>query len=105
MLASDVTNLQLLRFPKLMSIKLDGVRASVQNGQLLSRNLKPIRNPHVQALFGRPELEGLDGELLCGDITSATCFQTSVSAVMNSNGCPKVYFHVFDKFSTETFAA
>ena len=62
MLASHCKDMSNLRFPVLVSKKLDGVRASVQGGRLMSRSLKPIPNENVQAMFkGLPE--GLDGEL------------------------------------------
>ena len=65
------------RFPVLVSPKLDGIRATVQGGVVLSRSLKPIPNAHVQALLGKPELEGLDGELIVGNPASADAFRTS----------------------------
>jgi DNA ligase-1 len=93
------------RFPVLVSPKLDGVRATVQGGVVLSRSLKPIPNLHVQALLGRPELEGLDGELIVGDPAAADAFRVSSSAVMSVTGTPKFVFHVFDKFSTGSFSS
>lgn len=57
-----------LQFPLLGSPKLDGIRATMQGGQLLSRSLKPIPNRYVQERFtnlGIPE--GIDGELICGN--------------------------------------
>jgi DNA ligase-1 len=93
------------RFPVLVSPKLDGVRATVQGGVVLSRSLKPIPNLHVQALLGRPEFDGLDGELIVGDPTAADAFRVSSSAVMSTSGTPKFVFHVFDKFSTGPFSA
>lgn len=78
------------------SVKLDGIRAIVRDGVLVSRNLKPIRNRHVQQLFGRPEFEHLDGELILGDPTSKSCYLDTNSAVMSADGTPDVTFHVFD---------
>jgi DNA ligase-1 len=49
-----------LKFPLLASAKIDGVRALVKDGKVLSRSLKPIPNRHVQEMFG--SLEGADGE-------------------------------------------
>ena len=86
------------KFPVLVSPKLDGIRATVQNGVVLSRSLKPIPNAHVQALLGKPELEGLDGELIIGNPTAADCFRTSTSGVMSKTGKPNFVFHVFDTF-------
>lgn len=63
---------------------------------MVSSSLKPIPNRHVQAMFGRPEYEGLDGELLVGDPTDPRAFLGTTSAVMSRDGEPDVYFHVFD---------
>ena len=92
------------RFPVLASPKLDGIRATIQNGVVLSRSLKPLANDHVQALLGhRPELEGLDGELIIGDPASPDCFLHS-GAVCTKGGKPDFVFHVFDTFGPGPFA-
>lgn len=96
MLSAAVAEVAALRFPLLASHKLDGIRALVRGGVVVSRNLKPIPNRHVQALFGREEYEGLDGELLVGDPTDPTAFLGTTSAVMSREGEPDVYLHVFD---------
>lgn len=97
MLAAEA-DLDKLRFPLIASPKLDGVRALVKDGVVLSRSLKPIPNKHVQKLFGRPELEGLDGELIVGSPTDPQCFQNTSGAVRRESGEPDVTFFVFDSF-------
>lgn len=87
-----------IKYPVLASTKLDGVRATVQGGRLLSRSLKLIPNQYLQGRFGRPELEGLDGELIVGNPTESDAFRKTTSAVMTQGGCPNVMFHVFDIF-------
>lgn len=99
MLASDA-ELDKLRFPLLASAKLDGVRAVVKNGVVLSRSLKPIPNAYVQSLF--KHLEHFDGELIVGDPTSKTCYRDTVSGVMSKDGEPDVRFFVFDKTDKPT---
>jgi DNA ligase 1 len=47
MLAVDCGDVNALRFPLFASPKLDGVRAVVMNGGLMSRSLKPIPNVNV----------------------------------------------------------
>jgi DNA ligase-1 len=84
-------------FPVLCSPKLDGVRAIIRGGVVMSRSMKPIRNRHVQKLFGRPELEGLDGELIVGNPTDPNLMQQTTSGVMSADGEPDVRFYVFDK--------
>ena len=61
-------------FPIYVSTKFDGVRALVKDCVVYSRSLKPIRNQHVQRLFGKPEYEGFDGELIVGDIYAKDVF-------------------------------
>lgn len=89
---ADLDNLDLTDM--LLSPKLDGIRAIVIDGVVMSRSLKPIKNKHVQKLFGH--LEYYDGELICGDPTSPTCYRDTNSAVMSVDGEPDVTFHVFD---------
>lgn len=76
-------------------------RATVQNGVVLSRSLKPIRNKHVQALFGRDCFNDLDGELIVGSPVASDVFQKTTSGVMASEGCPEVSFYVFDYLDSE----
>jgi DNA ligase-1 len=116
MLASHCKDTRTLKFPVLGSKKLDGVRAEMQGGQLLSRSLKPIPNKYVQELFAGLA-EGTDGELIVGDPCAVdengepnACRKT-VSLVMSDNK-PLDYFHgeqlrlwVFDKFGNDGFRA
>lgn len=88
-----------IRFPCWASPKLDGIRAVVINGVLLSRNLKPIPNKHLQSIFGKKMFDGLDGELIFGDPCRPTAFRDTSSAVMSIEGKPAVVFYVFDTFS------
>jgi DNA ligase 1 len=60
----------LIPYPMLLSPKLDGIRCLIINGVVCGRSLKPIPNRFVQQLFGRPELNGLDGELIVGPPTA-----------------------------------
>lgn len=79
-----------LRFPVLVSPKLDGIRAVIRDGIALSRKLKPIPNVFVQErLAGLPE--GFDGELI-----APGGFNATQSAVMREDGEPDFIYHVFD---------
>lgn len=95
-------NLGLLSYPLLVSPKLDGVRAVIIDGVVLSRNLRPIPNRSVQQVFGRAEFNGLDGELIAGDPTDHDCFRKTSSATMAKVGESDVKFHIFDNFSSAT---
>lgn len=97
---ADNENLGALRFPLLASPKLDGFRALVVGGVLVSRNLKPIRNLHTQGTFGYLELTGLDGELIVGRPTDPDCFNTTSSGVTTVAGEPEATFHVFDHWNS-----
>ena len=92
-----------VKFPIYISTKFDGIRALVIDGVVYSRSLKPIRNKHVQKLFGKPEYNGFDGELIVGDIYAKDVFQKTTSCVMSEDGTPDVTFHVFDLWSMPTF--
>ena len=77
-----------------LSPKLDGIRAIVRDGVVMSRNLKPIPNAHVQKMFGH--LEHYDGELIVGDPRAKTVYHDTYSGVMSADGTPDVRFYAFD---------
>ena len=91
-----------INFPVYTSTKFDGIRALVIDSVVYSRSLKPIRNKHVQRLFGKQEYNGFDGELVVGDIYAKDVFQKTTSGVMSEDGEPDVTFHVFDIFTNNT---
>lgn len=109
MLATAVEDTSTIRYPVLTSYKYDGVRAMMQDGVLVSRNLKPIANLAVQERFkGLPE--GADGELIMGDPASknedgeSDAFRKTTSAVMSrSNDSSEVKFYIFDRFTEDPF--
>ena len=92
-----------VKFPIYISTKFDGIRALVIDSVVYSRSLKPISNKHVQKLFGKPEYNGFDGELIVGDIYAKDVFQKTTSGVMSEDGTPDVTFHVFDLWNIPTF--
>lgn len=91
-----------VNFPIYVSTKFDGIRALVIDGVVYSRSLKPIRNKYVQKLFGKPEYNGFDGELIVGDIYAKDVFQKTTSGVMSEDGEPEVTYYVFDIFTNNT---
>lgn len=99
--------LEQIKFPVFISTKLDGIRAVVIDSVVYSRSLKPIRNKYVQEMFGKPEYNGMDGELVVGDIYAEDVFQKTTSGVMSAEGTPDVKFYVFDVCNKpeETFIA
>ena len=80
--------------PMFASYKMDGIRAFVENGVVLSRTRKPIPSAFVQRTFGA--LEGCDGELTCGSPCGPTLYQDTYSAVMTHASSVPVEFRVFD---------
>lgn len=102
MLASPA-DLAFLRYPLLASPKLDGIRAIVRGGRLVSRKLLDIPNRHVQeALAGLPE--GTDGELIDGDATAEDVYRRTNSLVM-AHDKPQIAnlrLFVFDKWNEST---
>lgn len=98
MLAGKCEDMGALQFPVMASVKLDGVRALVIGGVVMSRSLKPIPNAWVQKQFSNLP-EGTDGELIFGDPTHPDAYRNTVSAVMSEDGAPtQVQYLVFDNF-------
>lgn len=107
MLATAIPTDQLssLRFPLYASVKLDGIRATLQNGVLLSRSLKPIPNEYIQKAFRQMPLEGADGELIFGDPAAKDCFRQTESIVMSDDKpAGGIEYHIFDLKSDRGFA-
>lgn len=93
---SGKADLAALQFPLLASRKLDGIRAVIRDGRVLSRTLKPIPNQFVQAMLGHERFEGHDGELLVGPMSAPDVYLKTNSAVMSVSGQPSFTFAVFD---------
>jgi len=89
---SELPDFKTLRYPLVASPKLDGIRCVVRGGLALTRSLKPVPNKALRELLQRPELEGLDGELMAG-----ATFQDVTSAIMSHDGAVEgITFNVFD---------
>lgn len=89
-------NVYALQYPLMASPKMDGVRALVMNGVLMSRTLIAIPNRHTQKLFSGLR-EGTDGELIVGE-PNQDPYRRTVGAVRREHGEPDVRFHIFDNF-------
>ena len=101
MLAKD-GDLTKVKFPQMAQPKLDGIRASVVDGKLLSRTLKLIPNASIQAVLGKAEFNGLDGELIVGDPRNPDCYRNTTSFVMSQSktGFNWTYY-VFDRWDSD----
>lgn len=91
------TVLDNLPYAMLFSPKLDGIRVTVQDGRLWSRELKLIPNAHLQKQWGKKELNGLDGEIVVGNPCDPLCFPITSSVVMSRDKpSTGAVFNVFD---------
>lgn len=96
MLAATIEDIQKLQYPLLASYKLDGVRAIVLKGKLISRTLKPLPNVLLQAKI-TADLEGYDGEIIAGSPTADDCYRKTISATMSDvHAIQGVKYHIFD---------
>lgn len=107
MLAVAVEEFDKIKYPVLVSWKADGIRVLIKDGVALSRSLKPIPNQFIQKWVScnAEALEGLDGELIVGDISAADVFNVTTSAVMSRDGEPDFKMIVFDIWSAEDATA
>lgn len=96
MLAATLENTSQLKFPVIVSPKLDGLRCYISGGVAYSRNGKPFRNKFVQSQLKSAYLEGLDGELIVGAPTHGNVLGRTQSGIMSTEGEPDFTFHVFD---------
>lgn len=84
----------------LVSAKIDGIRCVIRDGQALSRSLKPIPNKALREILSNPLLNGLDGELVAGSVTSDKAFNATTRSIMSHEGdSDEVRFFCFDDFS------
>ena len=98
MLSATLLDPYNLRYPVLVSPKLDGIRCLMHEGKAVSRNLKPIRNDYVQQMLaGLPN--GLDGELIVGSPTEGHVLNRTQSGVMSGDGQPDFKYHLFDNYN------
>lgn len=91
-----------IRFPILVSPKLDGIRCVKLNGKALSRKLLPIPNNFVRNWIEKNLPDGIDGELMLSSMQAAT-FNEVQSAIMSVDGEPDFVFCAFDWYSSLPF--
>lgn len=98
LLASQVDNLNDIKYPVYVSHKLDGIRCVIFNGTAYSRSMKPIPNKQIQqwASDNALALEGVDGEFIVGSPTADTVFRDTTSFVMSHDKVDNFSFYAFD---------
>ncbi len=98
---------ELTDFPYLVSPKIDGLRAYVKDGVVLSKTGKPIPNQHVQRLFGH--LHGADAELAVGPMNAQSedddVFARSRGPIMSIHQEADFQLYVFDRWDTPKIPA
>lgn len=97
LLAHTIEDTGTIKYPCIVSPKLDGIRCIIINGVAMSRSLKPIRNEYVQKCIGNREYDGLDGELIVGNMFDKACYRNTNSGIMTKDGEPDFAFHIFDR--------
>lgn len=101
LLAATLEDVKDMKIPSLVSPKLDGIRVLIIDGVAVSRNLKPIRNKHIQTILGDAKYNGLDGEIVVGGGGDSDLFRKTSSGVMSEDGIPDFVYHVFDKWDVD----
>lgn len=98
----DLNDLDDLIFPMIGSFKLDGIRALGLDGALMSRTKTLLPNQELQALFGRPEFDRLDGEMIDGEPNDPQAMNKASRCVMKgSASAANAKWYVFDHVPDE----
>ena len=98
MLAAELTDERLLRYPLLATPKIDGIRFLVVGGRAVTRSLNPIPNDRIREWIEANLPEGVDGE-----ITTPGGFGATSSAVTSREGWPEFTVWLFDRFGPEPY--
>ncbi|MNQ26043.1 DNA ligase [compost metagenome] len=106
LLACAVEDTSKLKYPCYASVKIDGLRCLIKDGVAYSRSMKPIPSKAVQELFGKPEYNGMDGELIYGDMLDPLVFNKTTSFCMSKEvqeGMEKelISYRVFDRWDLD----
>jgi len=98
LLPRELPDLDTLKYPVIVTPKLDGIRCLIKDGVALSRTLKPIPNKHIQqwASDNAVTFQGMDGELIVGEPTSPTVYRDTNSFVMSHDKVGDFMFYHFD---------
>ena len=91
LLAATLEDVYTLKFPILVTPKLDGIRVLKVDGKAVTRKFKEIPNTHIRELLEKHLPDGVDGEIM----TPGT-FNDIQSKVMSFEGKPEFTFYVFD---------
>lgn len=92
MLAGTCKDFALLKFPLLVTPKLDGIRCLKVKGQALSRKFLPIQNEFIRGWIEKNLPDGVDGELM----VPGENFSTAAGLISRIKGEPNFRYHIFD---------
>lgn len=98
MLAAKLEEPSRLKFPVLVTPKIDGIRCVILADGPRTRSLKEIPNLHIAHSLADLPL-GLDGELTVGEK-----FQDCTSGIMSRDGTPDFIYWVFDRYLTAPYS-
>lgn len=93
LLAETAEEFSEITLPTIATPKLDGYRCLKINGDVVSRNFKPIRNVYTREQLRTMIPDGMDGELM---LRGDNPFNLISSAFSSFDGQPDFVFHVFD---------
>lgn len=96
MLAATCDDVSGLKFPVLVTPKLDGIRTEILPQGPLSRSLKPIQNKYIRNELAASGVVGMDGEIMSGKN-----FQECSGNIMRFDGEPQFKYCVFDLVSED----
>lgn len=98
MLSAQDCTIDDILYPCWVSIKFDGIRGTVEDGQMVSRAKIPTPNKYIQSkIAARPTiLDKLDGELIVGEPDDEHCYDNTNSGVSSVEGEPAFRYYVFD---------
>jgi DNA ligase 1 len=89
-----------VKFPCMLSPKIDGIRGMAQKGVLYSRTLKRIPSAQAQSLFSKAH--GLDGELVEGMPIGHDLFNRTTSYIRSGAKEGNIFFYAFDHVTPQT---
>ena len=92
MLSVKIGNLSSVLYPCLVSKHIEGVRCLIVNRVALDEDMQPIKNKYIQSVLGTTEHNGLDGVLVCNDLSN----------INDELSEPDFVFHVFDDYKLAT---
>ncbi len=102
MLAEKIEDLSSLKYPVLVTPKLDGIRCLIVNGKAVTRSFKVIPNTFIRNRLEATCPNGFDGEIVTNSKNGIIQpFNLISSAVMSEDGEPNFTYVVFDFYNYE----